>query len=294
MSPDATHEHRKTMLDQPAPDTQPTPSDLGAVGGRSAASCSSLVMFSSGISSWAAAKRRAEEKGTDGMVLLFADTGIEDPDNYRFLHEAADNIGAPLVTVADGRTPWGVMRDEKIIGNSRIDPCSKILKRQLLDKWRDANADPDTTEIILGICWDEEHRIRRVRQRTAPWNYTAPLCEKPWLSKRDTLAWAKREGIEPPRMYDLGFPHANCGGFCIKAGQASFRLLLKHFPDRYAHHEAEEERMREMVGNHSILNDRSGDGKKKVLTLREFRERIERDENDCELDFGGCACALPL
>ena len=48
-------------------------------------------MFSSGISSWAAAKRYAEQKGTAGMVLLFADTGIEDEDNYRFLHEAASD-----------------------------------------------------------------------------------------------------------------------------------------------------------------------------------------------------------
>lgn len=253
----------------------------------------SLVMFSSGISSWAAAKRRAEEKGTEGMVLLFADTKIEDEDNYRFLHEAAQNIGAPLEIISEGRTPWEVMRDEKFIGNSRVDPCSKILKRQILDKWRNDHADPETTEIILGICFDEEHRIRRVQARTAPWKYTAPLCDKPWLSKRDTLAWAKREGIEPPRMYDMGFPHANCGGFCIKAGHASFKILLQNFPERYARHEAEEEKMRELVGPESILTDRSGDGKKKPLTLRELRLKIEAEEPIDEFDLGGCGCALP-
>jgi 3'-phosphoadenosine 5'-phosphosulfate sulfotransferase (PAPS reductase)/FAD synthetase len=99
-----------------------------------AASCSisSVVMFSSGISSWAAGKRWAEMHGTDGMRLLFADTGIEDEDNYRFLHEAADNIGAPLIILKDGRDPFQVMRDERIIGNSMFDPCSKLLKRKLL------------------------------------------------------------------------------------------------------------------------------------------------------------------
>lgn len=253
----------------------------------------SIVMFSSGISSWAAGKRYAEKNGTDGMVLLFADTLIEDEDNYRFLHESAENIGAELVVIKDGRTPWEVMRDVKIIGNSRIDPCSKILKRELLDKWRNENADPETTDVILGISFDEVHRLVRVQERTKPWNYIAPLCDKPWISKADTLKWAKREGIEPPRMYDMGFAHANCGGFCIKAGHASFKLLLKHFPERYAHHEAEEEKMREMVGDHSILRDRTG-GKVKPLTLKVLRQRIERKEGIDEFDFGGCSCALPL
>jgi 3'-phosphoadenosine 5'-phosphosulfate sulfotransferase (PAPS reductase)/FAD synthetase len=251
-------------------------------------------MFSSGISSWAAAKRYAETKGTEGMVLLFADTGIEDPDNYRFLHESAANIGAPLVIIADGRTPWDVFEDTRMIGNARFDPCSKHLKRKLLDRWRNANCKPDA-DIILGISWDEEHRIRRVQERCAPWNYIAPLCDKPWMSKKDTIEWAKREGIEPPSMYAKGFAHANCGGFCVKAGQATFRLLLKHFPERYAEHERREAELMAKLGKPwGVMRDRRG-GKAKPMTLKEFRERIEADENDHDqFDLGGCGCALPL
>jgi hypothetical protein len=52
--------------------------------------------------------------------------------------------------------------------------------------------------------------------------------------------------------------------------------------------------MRELVGDHSIMKDRRGDGKKKVLTMRQFRERIEADDTNYELDLGGCGCALPL
>ena len=279
-------------MSAPDTDSRQTPPRMALA----AASCSvsSVVMFSGGITSWAAGKRYAQEHGTDGMVLLFADTGIEDKDNYRFLGEAATNIGAKLVKIADGRTPWQVMNDERLIGNSKKDPCSKVLKRQLLDRWRDANCDPEKTTIILGIGWDEEERIIRVQSRTAPWRYVAPLCKKPWISKRDCLAWAKREGIEPPRMYDMGFPHANCGGFCIKAGHASFALLLKNFPERYRHHEEQEAALRVIVGNHTILSDRRGDNVKKPLTLRELRERIEADQPYDEFDFGGCGCALPL
>ena len=255
--------------------------------------CSAVVMFSSGIGSWAAAKRYAEKHGTDGMVLLFADTLIEDEDNYRFLHDAADNIGAKLVIVADGRTPGEVMRDARIIGNSRIDPCSNVLKRKLLNKWAEENC-TDETPRIFGIDWTESHRFERMKARSPEKNYVAPLCDAPYLTKGDLIQWAKREGVVAPRMYSMGFPHANCGGFCVKAGQATFKLLLNNFPERYAEHEAWEEEMREMVGDHSIMTDRSGDGKKKVLTMREFRRRIEDQEPIDEFEFGGCACALPL
>lgn len=67
-----------------------------------------VVMFSGGVTSWAAGKRIAAAQGTDSLVLLFADTKMEDEDTYRFLPEAAANIGALLVTVADGRDPWQV------------------------------------------------------------------------------------------------------------------------------------------------------------------------------------------
>jgi hypothetical protein len=99
-------------------------------------------------------------------------------------------------------------------------------------------------------------------------------------------------GIEPPRLYKMGFPHNNCGGFCVKAGQAQFAQLLKQLPERYAYHEAQEELNRQQVGDFSVLADRSGDGKKKPLTLRVFRERIEAGETLDRHDWGGCGCAL--
>ena len=250
-----------------------------------------VVTFSSGIGSWAAAKRYAEEHGTQGLVLLFADTKKEDEDNYRFLHEAAANVGGRLEIIADGRTPWQVMRDERMIGNTRFDPCSKILKRQLLDRWRNEYCDKATTTIIIGISWDEEHRLDRLRERNPGWRYIAPMCSAPYLTKPDMLSWARKEGLRPPRLYDLGFAHSNCGGFCVKAGQAQFKLLLKTFPERYAEHEAEEESLREVLGDYSILRDRRGGGTR-PLTLRELRLRIEAGAPIDEFDFGGCGCAL--
>lgn len=49
-------------------------------------------MYSGGIGSWAAAKRVAEEYGTENLTLLFTDTLVEDRDLYRFLIETAAEI----------------------------------------------------------------------------------------------------------------------------------------------------------------------------------------------------------
>lgn len=251
-----------------------------------------VVMFSGGLGSWVAAKRVAERSGTDGMILLFADTLSEDEDLYRFLDEAAANVGAPLVRIAEGRTPWQVMSDERMIGNSRFDPCSKILKRKFLDKWRNENCDPDLTIIHVGIDWTESHRLTAIKARTKPWRYEAPLCDEPYLSKGDVKTLLATAGIRLPRLYEQGFPHNNCGGACVKAGQAQWALLLKTNRRSYLEREAWEEKMRERVGNHSILKDRRG-GSTKPLTLRTFRERIEKQAdafNDNE--WGGCACGI--
>src|SRR6266853_2955096 len=109
-----------------------------------------VVMFSGGIGSWAAAKRVATRIGTKNLTLLFSDTLVEDADRYRFLDDAAANIGITPIRIADGRTPWEVYRDERFLGNSRADPCSKLLKRQPAERWLRENCDPHNTVVYLG------------------------------------------------------------------------------------------------------------------------------------------------
>jgi hypothetical protein len=254
---------------------------------------SRIVMFSGGLGSWAAAKRVSEKHGTDGLKLLFTDTRMEDEDLYRFLDEAAANVGGQLVKIAEGRNPWHVFFDKRFLGNSRVDPCSRILKREMADAWLTANCDPATTTVYVGIDWTEEHRFTGLRDRRAVdgWRYEAPLCEAPYISKADVMAWLKREGIELPRLYAMGFAHNNCGGFCVKAGQGHFANLLRAMPARYAKHEAMERAIRSYLDKDvSILTDRRGDGVKKVLTLQALRERIEAGEQIDAFDIGGCGC----
>lgn len=256
-----------------------------------------VVMFSGGIGSWMAARRVADAHGTASLTLLFCDTLIEDPDLYRFIDEAAADIGVPITRIADGRTPFEVFRDERFLGNSRMDPCSKILKRKPADRWFKENCDKAATTIYVGIDWTEGHRFDdgeggglRPRRAADGWTYEAPMMEAPFLLKPEMLRIARERGLTPSRSYVSGFPHDNCGGGCCKAGQGQWAHLLRARPAVYAAWEQMEESMRELLGDVSMMTDRVGDGKKKPLTLRAFRERIEAGGQVDAFAFGGCGC----
>jgi hypothetical protein len=261
-----------------------------------------IVQFSGGTGSWAAATRLKEQLGSaDDIVLMFADTLIEDEDLYRFLHEAAEDIGGELLILAEGRDPWRVFFDVRMMGSSRLDPCSRILKRDFLRKYLEEHYSPDEDVIYIGIDYEEEHRFEAAKGRWEPWTIKAPLCDRPYVTK---MEWQRRlvedHGIALPRLYDLGFPHNNCGGFCVKAGHAHFANLLRTMPERYCEHERKEQAFRDYLWatgqpkwDVSILKDRRG-GKVKPLTLRALRERLEKQPDAFnKFDWGGCACFTP-
>lgn len=250
-----------------------------------------VVMFSSGAGSWAAARRVADTHGTDGLVLLFADVAMEDEDNYRFLHEAAADIGGELVVVKDGRDIWQVFKDNRFLGNSRLANCSKFLKQQPARAWLDEHCDPTVTTVHVGIDWTETHRLPAITRAYLPYKATAPLTDPPYLDREDVLRALRDRGIAPPRLYGLGFAHANCGGGCVRAGQAQFAHLLDVLPDRYAWWESQEQELREHLdADVSILRDRTG-GASVPLTLRTFREQREAGGDQLDMfDVGGCGC----
>lgn len=172
-----------------------------------------VIQFSGGVCSFFAAKRVVDKYGKDDVVLLFADTLIEDEDLYRFLDDTSNFLGVPVTRIADGRNPWEVFKDERMIGNSQYDPCSKILKRELLWRWMKANT-PGAT-VYVGLDWTEDHRLERLRQRQPEWKIESPMMWKPLRDKQDMLKDLMKLGIKPPRLYGMGFAHNNCSGFCV-------------------------------------------------------------------------------
>ena len=249
-----------------------------------------IVFYSGGALSWAAAMRTIEQHGRDNITLLFTDTSMEDDDLYRFLAVSEDQLAIPIVRLRDGRTPWDVYRQKRMIGNTRMDPCSEVLKRKPAHAWLKANA-PGAT-LVFGVDFTEMHRIDGLRRRYGEMGHDveAPMCEAPYMTKAAVLAWMKREGLEPPRLYAMGFSHNNCGGFCCRAGQGHFARLLQELPEVYAEHEAREQELREHLGKDvAILRDRRG-GRTRPMTLATLRRRIEKSKPIADDEIGGCAC----
>ncbi|HEX3325048.1 MAG TPA: hypothetical protein VHR65_07980 [Solirubrobacterales bacterium] len=292
-----------------------------------------VVMLSGGAGSWGAARRIVDRHGADGLTLLFADTLIEDDDLYRFLLEGTANLlggqvpgdllqrtaaipplededrrrlhlralaaavrsWCPMLEwIAEGRDPHQVFRDKRYLGNTRVDPCSAVLKRQLMRRWLEDHCAPAGCIVVLGYDWSEVHRLDRAAGHWAPWRAEAPLCDRPYLSKEEVFGWMEAEGLRPPRLYGEGFRHNNCGGFCVKGGQASFALLLRRHPERYRYHERREQELRDALGKDvAILRDRSG-GTTTPLTMRRFRRRLECDSGAFDRsEWGACSCMEP-
>jgi len=256
-----------------------------------------VVMWSGGITSWATARHVIAEHGAASTTLLFADTNAEDADLYAWNNLAADMLGVPITRVADPqeRDPWQVFEDKRWLGNTRIAQCSHVLKQEPCREWLKENTDPAGTILYVGIDWTETERLPAIVRGWAPWPVDAPLTRPPYSDKQQLIAKARALGLPTPRLYRLGFAHNNCGGACVKGGQAQWVRLLEVFPERYARAEAAEAKMRALLGKDvSILRDRTG-GDTKPLTLAALRQRIEERPEQLDLfDEGGCGCFTDL
>ena len=253
-----------------------------------------IVMFSSGAGSAVAAKRVVDRYSPEQTTLLFADVNGEHPDNYRFLEQASKWLDAELVILDNGgRTIWDVFREERYLGNTRIDPCSKYLKRVPMRRWLEANCDPSDTVAYLGFDWTERHRHDRALAYWAPWVMKSPLLYEPIIDKAQALDILREAGIEPPELTRQGFPHANCGGGCVKAGIGQFKRLLAVAPGTYAEWEREEDSIRGLLGDVAILRDRRG-GSVKPLPLKTLRLRVQAEPTLFQdEEWGGCNCMMP-
>jgi hypothetical protein len=270
-----------------------------------------ISSYSGGAASWYTSELLAERYGKENVINLFADTLIEDEDTYRFIDETTEKSGIKLVRVADGRDPWEVFKDNRWIGNSRVAQCSHELKQKMCKDWVKANYSPAECIIYVGIDWSEIHRMGAIQEGWKPYIVESVLTEPPYIDKEFIFKEMEKQGIRKPRLYEMGFSHNNCGGFCVRAGQGHFINLLKTMPERYKYHEDKEWEMREYLGrddvsilsksvfsHYEFIEDEEGDVtkiaryKKTSYTLYQLRKdwenglgmQIEMD------DIGGCGC----
>ena len=270
-----------------------------------------LVKFSGGAGSWMAAKRVAERYGTQGLVLLTADTGSEGDDWHEFVHAAAEDVGGELVMVSGRYSDlWQGAMKRKMMPSVWHGWCTIEQKIKPMEEWREANCVPENTTIYFGYDWTEEHRLKRSRERLDAdgWPYVdAPLMWQPIVSKAEVLDALKASSLPYPKAYELGIAHNNClATGCFKQGEAAWRQLLRLMPDVYANSEAREQefiahlqaegREHRKVGMIYRRAQRGSAVGGELLTLREFRLRVEQQgdlfaaSDSDDDDWGSCGC----
>lgn len=223
-----------------------------------------------------------------------------------------------LIWLVEGRDPWEVFRDQAFLGNSKVDPCSRVLKREISGAWKMANCwrhgelfgAADT--FVYGIGEHEAHRFDDgegggvfPRLLAAGWHAEAPLID---LNKRLlagenlparllALLFSPIDdfGIASPRLYSQGYVHNNCGGFCCKAGQAHWANRFRVQPERSAYDALMERKLIAYLGGDvAMLTDRRG-GDKKPMSLDQFAQRLiaePGEEYPYEPGDSGCGCMV--
>jgi hypothetical protein len=239
-----------------------------------------VVSFSSGLSSALTALRVMDKYGPLNTRLVFMDTLFEDEDNYRFMRDFERRFGLTneheIIRLTEGRTPYEVSRAQHVIPNQRVAPCTRRLKIEPFRSYLETLEKPITVHI--GYDFTEMHRCEATKTNYESLGYSVdfPLLWHPIEFRPYVYVSRNDWGIEPPRMYTLGYTHANCGGRCVKQGHGDWIRTLINFPERYAEIEAWEASMREneVNANYAILRSQTKDGNT-PLTLRELRERYE-------------------
>lgn len=180
-----------------------------------------------------------------------------------------------------------------MIANTRADICSRKLKRDIARKFiSELFPDGEGVTLYFGIDHSERRRVGAIEANWNPLRVVFPLCDPPYMTKTEMIQECERDGIDPPVIYDEGFPHNNCNGFCVKAGHAHFAHLLRTRPGVFMENANHEQDFRERTGKDvAILRDRRG-GTTKPLPMLEFKRRIEAGEMEFDRnDWGkGCQC----
>lgn len=88
--------------------------------------------------------------------------------------------------------------------------------------------------------------------------------------------------IDIPRLYELGFSHNNCGGFCVKAGLKHFKNLKEKMPLLYDYHASKYQALADKLPTARPFLKKQIDGKKGYITMVEYSEMLDNESSDLQ------------
>jgi len=189
------------------------------------------VWFSCGVASAIAVQKTIEKYGkTHNILVVNNPVKEEHEDNIRFKNDIAKWLGIEIIEAKSKEYPSAsiidVFEKRKYISGVAGAPCTKYLKKQARYEFE---MEHKIDFHVLGFTLEEKNRFERFTKFERENTIGILIDEK--LTKFDCFDILHRAGIERPKIYDLGFPNANCIG-CVKSQSPTYwNLVREKFPE---------------------------------------------------------------
>lgn len=188
------------------------------------------VWFSCGAASAIAAHETIKRYGRYCRIRVVNNPiAEEDSDNIRFLKDVEKWLGIEIEYAISSKFPGqkcvDVWDKKRYMSGVAGAPCTLELKKRARQEWEEKHK-PD--HCVLGFTYDEKERSNRfqIKERAL-----LPVLIEARITKNDCFSMLKKAGIKLPRVYDKGFPNANCIG-CVKATSPTYwNLVRKEYPE---------------------------------------------------------------
>lgn len=178
------------------------------------------VWFSCGAASAVAAKKTIERYPKCKVRVINNPVIEEDADNQRFLKDVEAWLGVTVEFATNKKFPEcsavKVWDDRKYMVGIAGAPCTMELKKGARQQWE---AENHHDWLVLGFTADEQARHRRFIQSER--KNVLPVLIEAGITKFQCFEIIKQAGIKLPRIYDMGYPNANCIG-CVKATSPTY------------------------------------------------------------------------
>lgn len=191
-----------------------------------------LLWFSAGATSAVACKIAINRYGKENVRVIYFKIDSAHPDNDRFIKECEEWYGVPIEQVSSHKytDQFDVIKNTKYVNGVQGARCTSELKRAVRTRL-EKEIEFDGQVFGFEFTPKEIERAERLVKNHPHTLPIFPLIENR-VGKEECLHILKKQGIEIPTMYKLGYPNNNCIG-CVKGGAGYWNKIRVDFPEEF-------------------------------------------------------------
>jgi 3'-phosphoadenosine 5'-phosphosulfate sulfotransferase (PAPS reductase)/FAD synthetase len=226
-----------------------------------------IAWWSGGVTSAVTCKICIETYGVDNVRVIFIDTMNEDDDTYRFKKDCEVWYGTEIETIKNEKynSIQEVWEKHKSLNVATGAVCSSELKRRTREMFQKEN---QYTHQAFGFEIEEINRAKAMKMNHSKSKPIFPLLLFGY-SKKDCIDIIQKEGIEVPKMYQLGFHNNNCFKTgCVQGGIGYWQKIRDEYPDKFDAMAEMEHKLTALKGSPvTMLKDQSKEAKESKSQL---------------------------